>query len=76
MTTIYVLGFMEGGDSWLKFREFNPFSFKRSAGFGLRLFMPMFGQLGLDWGYGFDEVPGMPGANKGQFHFSIGQSID
>jgi outer membrane protein insertion porin family len=76
MTTIYVLSFMEGGNSWLKFREFNPFSFHRSAGFGLRLFMPMFGLLGLDWGYGFDEVPGMPGANKGQFHFSIGQSID
>ena len=74
--TIYVLGFLEAGNSWLDFANFNPFKVYRSAGFGMRVFLPMFGVLGLDWGYGFDAVPGIPGANKGQFHFSINQSID
>jgi outer membrane protein insertion porin family len=74
--TIYALSFLEAGNSWANFSEFNPFKVYRSAGFGLRVFLPMFGILGLDWGYGFDEVPGIPGANKGQFHFSINQSID
>lgn len=76
MATIYVLGFAEAGNSWMGFKEFNPFQIKKSAGAGVRLFLPMFGQLGLDWGYGFDEVPGLSGANKSQFHFSIGQSIE
>lgn len=76
MATIYVLGFLEAGNTWENFDNFNPYDVKRSAGFGVRLYMPMFGILGLDWGYGFDEVPGIPGANKGQFHFSINQSID
>jgi len=74
--TIYALAFVEAGNSWKEFKDFNPFSLKRSAGIGVRVFLPMFGLLGLDWGYGFDEVPGMPSANKGQFHFSINQSID
>ena len=74
--TIYALGFVEAGKSWLYHPEFNPFDLYRSAGFGMRVFLPMFGMLGLDWGYGFDEVPGLPGANGGQFHFSINQSID
>jgi len=75
--TIFVLAFAEGGNSYLRFKEFNPFVFKRSAGFGIRVFLPIFGLLGLDWGYGFDEVPNTnPGdANKGQFHFSIGQQF-
>ena len=60
----------------MTFKEFNPYNMKRSAGVGVRLFLPMFGQLGLDWGYGFDEIPGSPSANKSQFHFSIGQSIE
>ncbi len=76
MATIYALGFVEGGNSWLKFKDFNPFDIKRSAGVGVRVFLPMFGLLGIDWGYGFDEIPGIPGANEGQFHFSIGQEID
>jgi outer membrane protein insertion porin family len=76
MATIYMLTFIEAGNSWLGFNEFNPFDIKRSAGVGVRLYMPFFGILGLDWGYGFDEIPGNPGANKGQFHFSINQSID
>ncbi|NLF43408.1 MAG: BamA/TamA family outer membrane protein, partial [Bacteroidales bacterium] len=76
MATIYLLGFVEAGNAWSSFKEFNPFDVKRSAGFGLRVYLPMFGLLGLDWGYGFDEIPGQTDANKGQFHFSIGQSID
>jgi outer membrane protein insertion porin family len=74
--TIYGLTFLEAGNSWANFANFNPFKVYRSAGFGIRVFLPMFGVLGLDWGYGFDKVPGIPGANKGQFHFSINQSID
>ncbi len=74
--TIYALTFLEAGNSWLGFSSFNPFDVKRSAGFGVRVFLPMFGLLGLDWGYGFDDIPGIPGANGSQFHFSINQSID
>jgi outer membrane protein insertion porin family len=74
--TIYGLAFLEGGNSWIGFRDFNPFEIYRSAGVGIRVFLPMFGVLGLDWGYGFDEVPGIPNANGSQFHFSINQSID
>lgn len=74
--TIYALTFVEAGNSWRDFQEFNPFSLKRSAGIGVRVYLPMFGLLGLDWGYGFDVIPGIPTANKSQFHFSINQSID
>lgn len=74
--TIYALAFVEAGNAWRNFTEFNPFSLKRSAGVGVRVYLPMFGLLGLDWGYGFDDIPGMLSANKGQFHFSINQSID
>lgn len=74
--TIYGLGFVEAGNAWLGFDNFNPFDVKRSAGFGVRVYLPMFGVLGLDWGYGFDKIPGIPGANGSQFHFSINQSID
>ncbi len=74
--TIYVMGFLEAGNSWIGFDNFNPFQVYRAVGFGVRIFLPMFGILGLDWGYGIDEVPGIPGANGGQFHFSINQSID
>jgi outer membrane protein insertion porin family len=76
MATIYALGFVEAGNAWGGFSEFNPFDLKRSAGVGVRIFLPMFGLLGLDWGYGFDDIPGKPEANGGRFHFSIGQSID
>ncbi len=76
MATIYALCFVEAGNSWLHSDQFSPFDVKRSAGVGLRIFLPMFGLLGIDWGYGFDEIPGLPGANKGQFHFTIGHSID
>ncbi len=75
-STIFGLLFVEAGNDWSKFSEFNPFDIRRSAGVGVRVFLPMFGLLGLDWGYGFDAIPGSPNANKGQFHFSINSSID
>jgi outer membrane protein insertion porin family len=73
--TVFGLAFIEGGNAWYSFDEFNPFLVKRSAGIGLRAFLPMFGLLGIDWGYGFDDIPGKPSANKGQFHFTIGQQF-
>ncbi|HNX44750.1 MAG TPA: POTRA domain-containing protein [Bacteroidales bacterium] len=75
-STIFGLVFAEAGNSWDNYKEFNPFDVKRSLGVGVRVFLPMFGLLGLDWGYGFDQIPGMSSANKGQFHFSINSSID
>ena len=73
--TIYFLCFAEAGNSWLKFKEFNPFSSKRSIGSGIRIFLPVFGILGLDYGYGFDPILNYSDANKGHFHFSIGQQF-
>ncbi|TAH21657.1 MAG: outer membrane protein assembly factor BamA [Cytophagales bacterium] len=73
--TIFVLGFAEGGNNWARFADFNPFDLKRSAGVGARIFMPAFGMLGIDWAYGFDQVPGATGVNGGQFHFTIGQPV-
>lgn len=69
--TIFVLGFLEGGNAWNNIKEFQPFKLYNSAGLGVRLYMPMFGLIGIDWGYGFDGING-----GSQFHFSIGQSID
>ncbi len=78
-TTIYVLGFLEGGNCWSNFNEFNPFSLKRSAGIGVRLFLPMFGMMGVDWGYGFDLVGTDTSDNRqssgSQFAFTIGQEF-
>ena len=76
MATIYALAFVEGGNAYSDLRSFNPFDIKRSAGVGVRVFLPMFGLLGIDYGYGFDEIPGRPGDSGGQFHFSIGQDIN
>ena len=73
--TVYGLVFAEGGNAATSFEQFNPFVMKRSAGFGIRAFLPMFGLLGIDWGYGFDNVPWAPGANKGNFHFVMGQQF-
>jgi outer membrane protein insertion porin family len=75
--TIFVLGFAEAGNSWSTYKQYNPFQVKRSAGFGLRVFLPMFGLLGVDYGWGFDNVPGNPGVGngKGQFHFTIGGQL-
>jgi outer membrane protein insertion porin family len=73
--TIFLLTFAEGGNVWNNFNQFNPFNIRRSVGVGARIFLPIFGLLGLDYGYGFDKIPGIPDANKGQFHFSISQSL-
>ncbi|WP_026898617.1 outer membrane protein assembly factor BamA [Daejeonella oryzae] len=73
--TVFVLAFAEGGNTWNSFREFAPFNVRRSVGVGARVFLPIFGLLGIDYGYGFDRIPGLPDANKGQFHFSIAQSL-
>ena len=70
-STIYALLFLEGGNCWADIRDFNPFQIKRSAGVGVRVFLPMIGLLGVDWGYGFDD----PVNGKSQFHFVIGQQF-
>lgn len=73
--TIFVLGFVEAGNAWADMDDYNPFKIKRSAGVGLRAFLPMFGLLGVDWGYGFDNIPGNPDSGGSQFHFVIGQQF-
>ena len=74
--SIYALGFMEGGNVSDTFNNFEPFKLKRSAGLGIRIFMPAFGLLGIDFGYGFDDVPSNPGVKSGwQTHFIIGQQF-
>ena len=74
-STVYALGFLEAGNAWDNFDYFNPFSVKRSVGVGVRITIPMMGLMGLDYGWGLDEIPGNPDANIGQFHFSIGQTF-
>ena len=71
-STIFVLAFLEGGNCWSDIRDFNPFQIKRSAGVGVRIFLPMIGLLGVDWGYGFDNPVQ---SNRSQFHFMIGQQF-
>ncbi|QXV65223.1 outer membrane protein assembly factor BamA [Mucilaginibacter sp. 21P] len=73
--TIFLEAFAEGGNVWDNFSQFNPFNVRRSVGVGARIFLPIFGLLGLDYGYGFDAIPGQPDANKGHFHFTISQSL-
>ncbi len=74
--SIYVLGFLEAGNTADNFKNFDPFKLKRSAGVGVRIFMPAFGLLGIDYGYGFDDTPGVPGVVSGwQPHFIIGQQF-
>ncbi|GAB3936256.1 outer membrane protein assembly factor BamA [Mucilaginibacter myungsuensis] len=73
--TIFLLSFAEGGNTWNSFNQYNPFQVRRSVGAGVRIFLPIFGLLGLDYGYGFDKIPGIPDASGGQFHFSISQSM-
>ena len=70
-STIYALLFLEGGNCWSDIRDFNPFQIKRSAGVGVRVFLPMIGLLGVDWGWGFDD----PVNGGSQFHFVIGQQF-
>jgi outer membrane protein insertion porin family len=76
--TIYILTFLESGKAWYTLKEYNPFKMNRAAGFGVRANLPMFGLLGVDWGYGFDPVPNpslYPNANHSQFQFTIGQEF-
>ena len=72
-TTIYGLGFIEAGNAWTETKKFNPFDMKRSAGVGVRIFLPMVGLMGIDWAYGFDKVWGTKGGS--QFHFILGQEF-
>ena len=72
-TTIYGLGFVEAGNAWKETSKFNPFDMKRSAGLGVRIFLPMVGMMGIDWAYGFDKVFGTKGGS--QFHFILGQEF-
>lgn len=73
--TIWASAFFDAGNSWYELKAYNPYSLYRSAGVGVRFFLPMIGLLGLDWGYGFDENPRNPGSNGGQFAFTIGQAF-
>ena len=72
---IFALTFLEGGASFNNFRDYNPFDLKRSAGLGIRIFMPAFGLLGIDFGYGFDALPGETVKNGWETHFIIGQQF-
>ena len=72
---IYVLGFLEGGNGFASWKEFSPFKIKRSAGLGVRLYLPIVGLLGLDWGWGSD-APARSNVRSGsQFHFTMGQTF-
>ena len=72
-STIYGLAFVEAGNAWTEIKSFNPFSLKRSAGVGVRVFLPMIGMLGIDWAYGFDKAFGQRGGSH--FHFILGQEF-
>lgn len=72
-TTIYGLAFVEGGNAWTSVKDFSPFDLKRSAGVGVRIFLPMVGMMGIDWAYGFDTVYGIKGGSH--FHFILGQEF-
>ncbi|MDR0894343.1 MAG: outer membrane protein assembly factor BamA [Prevotellaceae bacterium] len=74
-TTIYALGFVEAGNAWHDIGKFNPFDLKRSAGIGVRIFLPMIGMMGIDWAYGFDKVRGSSSYGGSQFHFLLGQEF-
>lgn len=75
MASIYALTFVEGGATYDNFKNYNPFQINRSAGAGIRIFMPAFGLLGIDFGYGFDPIPGTFQANGWETHFIIGQQF-
>ena len=73
--TIYGLGFIEAGNTWSSFGDYNPFNVYRSGGVGVRVFLPMFGLLGLDYAWRIDDVPEFPNMQKGQLHFTIGANL-
>lgn len=74
-TTIYVLGFVEGGNAWNDVKKMNPFDLKRSAGFGVRIMLPMIGLMGIDWTYGFDAINGSRQNSGSQLQFVLGQEF-
>ena len=74
-TSIYALGFLEAGNAWNDIKDFNPFELKRSAGVGVRIFLPMIGMMGIDWAYGFDKILGSKQYGGSQFHFILGQEF-
>ena len=74
-TTIYGLAFLEGGNAWYDTKKFNPFDMKRSAGAGVRIFLPMVGLMGIDWAYGFDTALSTGTKGGSQFHFVLGQEF-
>ena len=74
-STIYGALFVEAGNAWTSLKSFNPFDLKRSAGVGVRIFLPMIGLMGIDWAYGFDKVPGDSKVSGSQFHFILGQEF-
>ena len=74
-TNIYALAFVEGGNTWSEVKQFNPFDMKRSAGVGVRIFLPMVGMMGIDWAYGFDNINGSSRYSGSQFHFVLGQEF-
>ncbi|MDF3078231.1 MAG: outer membrane protein assembly factor BamA, partial [Sphingobacteriaceae bacterium] len=73
--TIFLLGFAEGGNTWDSFKDFSPFNVRRSVGLGARVYLPIFGLLGIDYGWGFDKVRGLPDGGLKKFSFSIAQQI-
>ena len=74
-STIYALTFFEAANGWHDYKDYNPFRLRRSAGVGMRFFLPMFGLLGFDYGWNFDTSPNNPQLYKGHFHFTIGAQI-
>ena len=72
---IWLLGFLEAGNCFADIKNYNPFNLKRSAGVGVRVFLPMFGLLGVDWGWGFDQINGSSQYGGSQFHFVLGQEL-
>ena len=73
--TIWALAFLEAGNCFSSIKDYNPFNLKRSAGVGVRVYLPMFGLLGVDWGYGFDKINGSDQYGGSQFHFVLGQEL-
>jgi outer membrane protein insertion porin family len=74
-STIYGLAFLEAGNAWGMINNFQPFDLKRSAGVGVRIFLPMIGMMGIDWGYGFDVPFGSSKKGGSNFHFILGQEF-
>lgn len=74
-TSLYALAFVEGGNAWTDVKKFNPFNMKRSAGFGVRILLPMVGLMGIDWAYGFQKTINGQKAGGSQFHFVMGQEF-